>query len=73
MAKYSKAMTKRICDHLSTGKLTVEEICKIVGIAEGTFYEWQNTKEEFSEEVQRARQKQIKAISSIALSKAEQI
>lgn len=48
--KYCKELTEEICRHLSVG-LSVKETCENVGINQDTFYEWQNTKSEFSEVV----------------------
>lgn len=60
MAKYSAELTERICSLIRADSYTIAEICKIAGIAESTYYEWRDTKAEFSEAVKKA-QKESKA------------
>lgn len=55
MAKYSAELTERICSHLRADSYTIAEICKIVGIAESTFYEWKDSKVEFSEAIKKLK------------------
>lgn len=53
--KYSEELTNEICQYLREGdsqKLAAQK----AGIAEDTFYEWMNTKTEFSERVKRAKE-----------------
>ena len=56
MAKYSAELTERICSLLRADSYTIAEICKIVGIAESTFYEWKDSKAEFSEAIKKAQE-----------------
>ena len=55
MPKYSKQIKTRICQLIKTDSYTIAEICKIVGIAESTYFEWQDKKPEFSDAIKRAR------------------
>jgi hypothetical protein len=55
MAKYSKTIASKICDLLREDSFTISEICKVVGIAECTYYDWINKKPEFSENIKRAK------------------
>jgi transposase-like protein len=57
MAKYNKDIVGRICQLISSDSYTTSEICKIVGIADATFYEWKQTKAEFSDSVKKAADK----------------
>jgi len=57
MAKYSEEMTNRICSFIEKDSYTIAEICKIVGINECTYYDWCNSKSEFSNAVKKARDK----------------
>ena len=56
MAKYSAELTERICSLIRADSYTIAEICKIVGIAESTFYEWKDSKAEFSEAIKKAQE-----------------
>jgi hypothetical protein len=53
--KYSKALTKQLCDKLIKG-LNRDDACCLVGINQDTFYEWLKDpkKPEFSEHIKRA-------------------
>ena len=55
MAKYSKTIASKIYDLLREDSFTISEICKVVGIAECTYYDWVNKKPEFSENIKRAK------------------
>ena len=57
MAKYDKKIVEKICELISTDSYTIAEICKIVGIAESTYFEWQAKKPEFSESIKKAQHK----------------
>lgn len=54
--RYGAKITKQICDILESDSYTVKEVCAAVGITETTFYEWQATKSEFSEAIEKARE-----------------
>jgi hypothetical protein len=54
MAKYDKDIVERICQLISSDSYTTLEICKIVGIAEATYYEWKRTKPKFLECIKKA-------------------
>ena len=53
MAKYSKALTDKICD-LITQANTIESICQVVNISQQTFYRWRHEKSEFNESIKKA-------------------
>lgn len=53
--KYSPEIRDRISELIEKDSFTITEICKIVGIAESTFYEWQASKPELSEAIKKAR------------------
>ena len=55
VAKYNKKIVERICKLLQSDNFTVLEICKIVGIAEDTYYDWKNKHAEFSDAIKKAR------------------
>lgn len=55
MAKYNKEIVQRICNFIRDGD-TQKVAAEKAGIREGTFYEWMNTKDEFSEEVKKAHE-----------------
>lgn len=52
---YTPERIAKICKAIETGE-TSEMAAKIGGISESTFYEWINTKPDFSESVKKARQ-----------------
>lgn len=55
MAKYNKEIVERICNFIRDGdsqKIAAEK----AGIREGTFYEWMNSKDEFSECIKKAHE-----------------
>lgn len=53
-AKYTPERVKKICKAIENGE-TNATACKIAGIHQSTFCEWQNTKPEFSEAIKRAK------------------
>lgn len=53
--KYSEELTNEICQYLREGDSQKVAAMK-AGIAEDTFYEWMNTKPEFSESVKKAKE-----------------
>lgn len=55
MAKYNKKIVKQICSLIEKDSYTVAEICNVVGIAISTYYEWQESKPEFSEAIKGAK------------------
>lgn len=52
--KYSPEIVEKICGYLRDGR-TQKDAAALAGIAEDTFYEWMNTKTEFSEWVRIAQ------------------
>ena len=55
MAKYNEQIVTDICNLIKKDSYTIAELCKEVGIAISTYYEWLETKAEFSEAIQKAR------------------
>lgn len=55
MAKYNKTIAAKIFDLFKQDSYTIAEVCKSVGIAESTYYEWVNKKPEFSENIKKAK------------------
>lgn len=55
MAKYSKKMVDNICYLLKSDSYTIAEVCRLVGIAERTFYEWQSKNAEFADAIKTAK------------------
>lgn len=66
MAKYSKDIVEEISNLLKSDSYTISEICKRVGIAECTFFEWQNSKPEFLEQIKKARKERYKMFANEA-------
>lgn len=55
MAKYSKKLVDTITELLEND-MSVSEVCNSVGINRKTFYEWKNTKPEFAQAIEEARE-----------------
>lgn len=51
--KYSKELVETLCKHLKQGS-SIKFSCIAVGIAKSTFYEWKESKSDFSDSVARA-------------------
>ena len=51
--KYIRKTVNQICELLENG-VCQRDAAQLIGISEDTFYEWKNTKSEFSESVERA-------------------
>ncbi len=66
--KYTKKLVKQLCDELATGKHTIADTCKKVGVSEATFYHWKEHKPEFLEAVKSAEQKRLLAFKEMATS-----
>lgn len=60
MAKYSKEIVEEITDLIKSDSYTVTEICKRVGIADCTYFEWQKEKPDFSEKIKKAKKERRK-------------
>lgn len=54
MAKYSKKIVKRICDLIRKDSYTIVELCSLSGISKETYYQWLDTKPDFSDEITKA-------------------
>lgn len=59
MAKYSKKIVDKICNLLKSDSYTIAEVCRLVGIAESTFFDWQANKVEFSECIKKAQDERM--------------
>jgi len=66
--KYTKKLVKQICDELSTGKHTIADTCKKVGISETQFYVWKKNKPEFAEALKAIEEQRILAFKDMAVS-----
>lgn len=55
MSKYNKIIAKQIFDLFREDSYTIAEVCRSVGIAECTYYDWVNKKPEFSENIKKAK------------------
>lgn len=60
MAKYNKEIVEEITDLIKSDSYTVTEICKRVGIADCTYFEWQKEKPDFSEKIKKAKKERRK-------------
>lgn len=54
MAKYNKKIVDEICSLIKEDSYTIAEICKKVGIAKDTYYDWLNKKSDFSDSIKKA-------------------
>lgn len=66
--KYSKAIVKKICEELATGKNSVADTCKKVGISEAIFYRWKKDKIEFLEALKEVEQQRLEVFKDMAKS-----
>lgn len=62
MAKYNKKIVTRICSLIEKDSYTITEICSLSGISESTYHEWKAKKPEFSEAIEKAKDKFDKQI-----------
>lgn len=62
MAKYNKKVVEKICNLLKSDSYTVAEVCRIVGISERSFYEWQSKNADFADAIKAAKEDFTKAI-----------
>jgi len=67
VAKYNSETTERIYQLVCEGEYTQKQICKIVGIAEDTFYTWKKDKPEFSELLKKAEEEKYKSLKALAI------
>lgn len=65
MAKYSKKLVG-IISELLENDLSVTDICNSVGINRKTFYEWINTKPQFAQAVEEARDRAYDELITLA-------
>ena len=61
--KYTKENIDKICRLIEQDSYTVEEICKQVGIAEATYYDWKAHRIEFSEAIKKAEAKRMESLA----------
>jgi len=57
MAKYNKTIVDRICSLIEKDSYTINEICSLSGIHVDTYYDWMKRKPEFSDAIEKARDK----------------
>lgn len=67
-AKYNKKLVKSICDLLATGKYSILDTCKQLGVAESTFYYWKRTKPAFAEAIKEAEVRRLESYREMAIS-----
>lgn len=53
--KYNKKIVKRITDLIKADSYTIAEICSLSGICKDTYYQWLESKPDFSDVVEKAR------------------
>lgn len=68
MAKYSPEIVEKICELVATGDHRIIDVCKMVGIAEQTYYEWKDSKPEFLESLKEAEKKRLEQFKNMARS-----
>ena len=66
VGKYNSDLVDKICSLIEQDTYTIEEICKIVGITTTTYFEWKNTKTEFSEAIKKAEKKRMEKLAVAA-------
>ena len=66
MSKYTPEIVKAITDLIEQDSFTIAEICEKVGISQSIYYEWQDTKSEFLENIKRAEKKYLNKIKANA-------
>lgn len=52
--KYTEELKDRICGLLSSDSYTIAEICKIVGISDRSYYDWQSNNADFAQSIKKA-------------------
>jgi transposase-like protein len=57
MAKYNKKIVDKICELIESDSYTIAEICEKVGIHKDTYYEWIKNKADFTDSIEKARQR----------------
>jgi len=70
MAKYNPKIVRLICQHIEQGE-TNEHAAQLVGISKQTFYDWLNTKIDFSDAVKKAKEEYQKWLHNDILADAE--
>lgn len=55
MAKYNPEIVQKICQYIEQGE-TNEHAAELAGVSKQTFYEWLNTKVDFSDAVKKAKE-----------------
>jgi len=68
MAKYTIEKAKQIAELLATGENKIIDICKQVGIAEPTYYEWKKSKPKFLELLKEAEVERVSSFKGMARS-----
>lgn len=66
MAKYSKKIVNKIVELMKSDTYTIAEICRIVGIAPRTFYDWQSENTEFAQALEQAKAERMQFFVSEA-------
>jgi len=58
---FSEQVSKRLCDAISLGA-TIDEACRRVGIHRDTFFAWQQSRSDFSDSVQDAKERRLEVL-----------
>lgn len=70
MAKYNPEIVQKICQYIEQGE-TNENAAELAGISKQTFYEWLNTKVDFSDAVKKAKEEYRNWLHNDILADAE--
>ncbi len=62
MAKYNRKIVDEMCNLLKSDSYTISEVCRLVGIAERTYYEWQSKNADFADAIKKAKADFAKSI-----------
>lgn len=66
--KYSKAIAKKFCDLVASGKFTIEDCCSQCGFVKQTFYNWKEKYLDFLDLYEEAEIQRMDAIKEMAIS-----
>ena len=64
--KYSKKIVNKICDMLANDRYSIQEVCKAVGITDGTFRQWRRDRPDFAEALDNAHDRYMDNMMTVA-------
>lgn len=64
--KYSKKIVNKICDMLANDRYSIQEVCKVVGITDGTFRQWRRDRPDFAEALDNAHDRYMDNMMTVA-------